>query len=103
MVPRVQHFALMFRLVPAVPAHRPDIGHLTTAHAERITARRSVRSRFGRAGMAEVRVMLKRARNEPAFLVEIVRALAQIRGTTEAAIADATTRNAELLFGMSPP
>ena len=41
---------------------------------------------------------LRPARNEPAFLVEIVRALAQIRGTTEAAIAAATTRNAERLF-----
>ena len=38
------------------------------------------------------------ARNEPAFLVEIVRALAHIRSSTETAIADATTRNAERLF-----
>ncbi len=43
-------------------------------------------------------VALRPARNEPAFLVEIVRALAQIRGTSEASVAAATTRNAERLF-----
>ncbi|MEO6954689.1 MAG: TatD family hydrolase [Polyangia bacterium] len=43
-------------------------------------------------------IALRPARNEPAFLVEIVRALAQIRGTTEAAIADATTYNAHRLL-----
>jgi TatD DNase family protein len=32
-------------------------------------------------------------RNEPAFLIETVRKLAQLRGVTEAAIADATTEN----------
>ena len=32
-------------------------------------------------------------RNEPAFMVETVRRLAEVRGTTEAAIAEITTRN----------
>jgi TatD DNase family protein len=38
------------------------------------------------------------ARNEPAFLVEIVRALAQIRGESEEALARATSENARRLF-----
>jgi TatD DNase family protein len=43
---------------------------------------------------------LRPARNEPAFLVEIVRAVAQIKGLPETAIAEATTANAQRLFGM---
>jgi TatD DNase family protein len=38
------------------------------------------------------------ARNEPAFLVEIVRALAQIRGESEEVLARATSENARRLF-----
>lgn len=38
-------------------------------------------------------------RNEPAFLVETVRKLAEIRGTTPEAVADLTTRNFERLCG----
>ena len=42
---------------------------------------------------------LRPARNEPAFLVEIVRAVAQIKGLPESTIAEATTANARRLFG----
>ncbi len=38
-------------------------------------------------------------RNEPAFLIDVLRAVAQLRGEDEAVIAEATTRNAEALFG----
>lgn len=38
-------------------------------------------------------------RNEPAFLVEVVREVARLRGVDEATVAEATTRNAEALFG----
>ncbi len=43
-------------------------------------------------------VSLRPARNEPAFLVEIVRALAQIRGESEDVLARATSDNARRLF-----
>jgi TatD DNase family protein len=43
-------------------------------------------------------VSLRPARNEPAFLVEIVRALAQIRGESEQVLARATSENARRLF-----
>lgn len=39
-------------------------------------------------------------RNEPAYLPEVVDVVAQLRGTTAADIAAATTRNAAMLFGL---
>ena len=38
-------------------------------------------------------------RNEPAFLVDVLREVARLRGMNEAVLADATRRNAEALFG----
>lgn len=38
-------------------------------------------------------------RNEPAFLVDVLREVARLRGVDEALVAEATTRNAEALFG----
>lgn len=38
-------------------------------------------------------------RNEPAFLVDVLREVARLRGMDEAVLADATRRNAEALFG----
>lgn len=38
-------------------------------------------------------------RNEPAFLVDVLREVAQLRGVDEAVVAAATVRNAEALFG----
>jgi len=38
-------------------------------------------------------------RNEPAFLVEVLREVARLRGQDEATLAEATRRNAEALFG----
>lgn len=38
-------------------------------------------------------------RNEPAFLVDVLREVARLRGMDEAVLADATQRNAEALFG----
>ncbi len=38
-------------------------------------------------------------RNEPAFLVDVLRDVARLRGEEEGAVAEATTRNAEALFG----
>ena len=40
------------------------------------------------------------ARNEPAFLVEVLRAVAQLRGESEEKVADATTANAKRLFAL---
>ncbi len=39
-------------------------------------------------------------RNEPAFLVETVRRLAELRGTTPAHLAEITTRNFDRLSGL---
>lgn len=39
-------------------------------------------------------------RNEPAFLVDVLREVAQLRGMDESAVAEATRRNAEALFGV---
>ncbi len=38
-------------------------------------------------------------RNEPAFLVDVLREVARLRGVDESVIAEATRRNAEALFG----
>ena len=38
-------------------------------------------------------------RNEPAFLVEVLREVARLRGEDESSVAEATRRNAEALFG----
>jgi TatD DNase family protein len=38
-------------------------------------------------------------RNEPAFLVEVLREVARLRGVDESVVAEATHRNAEALFG----
>lgn len=38
-------------------------------------------------------------RNEPAFLVDVLREVARLRGVDESVIAEATARNAEALFG----
>lgn len=38
-------------------------------------------------------------RNEPAFLVDVLRTVARLRGEDEARLAEATRRNAETLFG----
>ncbi|WP_334132399.1 TatD family hydrolase [Silanimonas lenta] len=38
-------------------------------------------------------------RNEPAFLVDVLRTVARLRGEDEARVAEATRRNAEALFG----
>jgi TatD DNase family protein len=40
-------------------------------------------------------------RNEPAMLPEVVRVLADILDVSPDAVAEATTRNAEALFGLS--
>ncbi|HET7842852.1 MAG TPA: TatD family hydrolase [Xanthomonadales bacterium] len=40
------------------------------------------------------------ARNEPAFLVEVLRVVAQLRGESEERVAEATTANAERLFDL---
>lgn len=42
------------------------------------------------------------ARNEPAFLVEVLRTIAMLRDEEPDAIAAATSRNAEALFGLDP-
>ena len=42
-------------------------------------------------------------RNEPAFLIDTVRRLAEVRETTPDALAALTTRNFDLLFSFSPP
>ena len=39
-------------------------------------------------------------RNEPAFLVDVLREVARLRGEDEGAVAEATTLNAEALFGV---
>ncbi|GAB6196302.1 TatD family hydrolase [Lysobacter xanthus] len=41
-------------------------------------------------------------RNEPAFLVDVLETIAALRGEDRAALARATTANAERLFGLSP-
>jgi TatD DNase family protein len=38
-------------------------------------------------------------RNEPAFLVDVLREVARLRGVDEATVAEATRRNAEAMFG----
>jgi TatD DNase family protein len=38
-------------------------------------------------------------RNEPAFLVDVLREVARLRGEDESVVAEATRRNAESLFG----
>jgi TatD DNase family protein len=38
-------------------------------------------------------------RNEPAYLVDVLRDVARLRGVDESTLAEATTRNAEALFG----
>jgi TatD DNase family protein len=43
----------------------------------------------------------KGRRNEPAWLPEVVRTLAEFMGHSPAAVAEASTRNAERLFGLS--
>ncbi|MEZ4452388.1 MAG: TatD family hydrolase [Nannocystaceae bacterium] len=43
------------------------------------------------------------ARNEPAFLVDVVAALAAVRGESAEAIAEATTANACRVLGVAPP
>jgi TatD DNase family protein len=44
----------------------------------------------------------KSRRNEPAFLPHIARAVAHLRGETPGSVAESTTRNASLFFGLSP-
>lgn len=48
-----------------------------------------------------IRPMPRSRRNEPAALPEVVRALAMFMGHSPEVIAEATTRNAEVLFGLS--
>jgi TatD DNase family protein len=45
----------------------------------------------------------KSRRNEPAFLVHVAQTVARLRGESVEALAAATTRNAESLFGWSEP
>ncbi len=44
----------------------------------------------------------KTRRNEPVYLPEILRVVAECRGETESAIAQATTENAIRFFGLPP-
>jgi len=43
----------------------------------------------------------KSRRNEPAYLTEVLRVVAECRGQSEAHVAQITTRNAELFFGLA--
>jgi len=45
----------------------------------------------------------KTRRNEPAYLTEILRVIAEAMQETETTVAQATTANAERFFGLSPP
>lgn len=42
-------------------------------------------------------------RNEPAYLVEVLDVVARLRGVEREAISEATARNAERLFKLTPP
>ncbi len=47
--------------------------------------------------------MPKTRRNEPAYLIEVLRVIAEAMQETETTVAQATTANAERFFGLAPP